>query len=79
MDISSLLTSVSPDLLRIAQPFLARHPRAYLVECRGLRSGIVRFHEWRVIDPDENWSLLGVGKDEIEAVDNAIQGDKLQT
>jgi hypothetical protein len=65
--ISSYLETLPVEAQRYLSSFLRTHPRAYLQEAQGLRSGIVRYHEWRVISPDEKYRMLGVGKTKEEA------------
>ena len=71
--ISLLAETLPAHIQMILSEFLLAHPRAYLQECQGMRSGIIRFHEWRVSDPNQNYAVLGVGRTELDAFFNAYE------
>lgn len=72
MVVFDLLMTVSPEISRKYVDLTRFRPRLYLKERSGLRCGIVRFHEWEVIDPDDGYKLLSCGKDPWEALDRCL-------
>lgn len=72
MEVTELLTSISPDQQFSLRVFLEAHPRVYLMESSGLRSGLTPYHEWRVVDPDQSYKTIAVGKSPHDAVRQAV-------
>lgn len=70
MDISTLLTLVSPEK---AKWLRLKHPRAYLQNRRGMRSGIIRYDNWFLVDPDASVVDLSEAKTPEEAFDRAYR------